>query len=79
MYRFCALPVTITWPNRPQDPAEFAAGNVDLTRALCKAVCAMAEATGKKTPIVAVISVQVLNEITAVCLRSPVWHAGATD
>jgi UDP-2-acetamido-2,6-beta-L-arabino-hexul-4-ose reductase len=44
--------------NRPQDPQEFVSGNVDLTQALCQAVCAMAEATGKKTPIVYTSSVQ---------------------
>jgi UDP-2-acetamido-2,6-beta-L-arabino-hexul-4-ose reductase len=33
-------------------------GNLDLTQALCQAVCAMAEATGKKTPIVYTSSVQ---------------------
>jgi UDP-2-acetamido-2,6-beta-L-arabino-hexul-4-ose reductase len=38
--------------NRPQDQTEFVSGNVDLTRALCKAVGAVAEATGKKIPIV---------------------------
>ena len=37
--------------NRPQDPAEFVAGNVDLTRALCQAVGVVAETTGKKIPI----------------------------
>jgi UDP-2-acetamido-2,6-beta-L-arabino-hexul-4-ose reductase len=45
--------------NRPQDPAEFATGNVDLTRALCSAVCAVAESTGKKVPIVYTSSTQV--------------------
>ena len=44
--------------NRPQDPAEFATGNVDLTRALCAAVCAVAESTGKKVPIVYTSSTQ---------------------
>ena len=44
--------------NRPQDPQEFLSGNVDLTKELCQAVCAMAEATGKKTPIVYTSSVQ---------------------
>ena len=44
--------------NRPQDPQEFVAGNVDLTQTLCQAVCAMAEATGKKTPIVYTSSAQ---------------------
>lgn len=44
--------------NRPQDPAEFVAGNVDLTRVLCKAVGAVAEATGKKVPVVYTSSTQ---------------------
>jgi UDP-2-acetamido-2,6-beta-L-arabino-hexul-4-ose reductase len=44
--------------NRPQDPQEFVSGNVDLTMALCKAVCAMAEATGKTVPIVYTSSAQ---------------------
>jgi UDP-2-acetamido-2,6-beta-L-arabino-hexul-4-ose reductase len=44
--------------NRPQDPAEFVAGNVDLTRALCQAVGAVAEATGKKIPVVYTSSTQ---------------------
>lgn len=44
--------------NRPQDPAEFVAGNVDLTRALCRAVAAVAEATGKKIPVVYTSSTQ---------------------
>jgi UDP-2-acetamido-2,6-beta-L-arabino-hexul-4-ose reductase len=44
--------------NRPQDPQEFVSGNVDLTQSLCRAVCAMAEATGKKVPILYTSSVQ---------------------
>jgi UDP-2-acetamido-2,6-beta-L-arabino-hexul-4-ose reductase len=44
--------------NRPQDPAEFLAGNVDLTRALCQAVGVVAETTGKKIPIVYTSSTQ---------------------
>ena len=44
--------------NRPQDPAEFVAGNVDLTRALCQAVGAVAEANSKKIPIVYTSSTQ---------------------
>ena len=44
--------------NRPQDPQEFLSGNVDLTQALCQAVCVVAEATGKKVPIVYTSSVQ---------------------
>lgn len=44
--------------NRPQDPQEFISGNVDLTQALCLAVCAVAEATGKKVPVVYTSSIQ---------------------
>ena len=44
--------------NRPQDPQEFVSGNVDLTLALCQAVCAMVEATGKTVPIVYASSTQ---------------------
>ncbi|KQX39175.1 UDP-2-acetamido-2,6-beta-L-arabino-hexul-4-ose reductase [Variovorax sp. Root434] len=38
--------------NRPQDPQEFATGNAELTQSLSRAVCAVAEATGKKVPVV---------------------------
>jgi UDP-2-acetamido-2,6-beta-L-arabino-hexul-4-ose reductase len=44
--------------NRPQDPAEFVTGNVDLTQALCQAVGAIAVATGKKVPVVYTSSTQ---------------------
>ena len=44
--------------NRPQDPQEFVSGNVDLTQALCRAVGAMAEGTGKPVPIVYTSSAQ---------------------
>lgn len=44
--------------NRPQDQAEFAAGNTDLTVALCKAVAGVAEATGRKVPVVFTSSTQ---------------------
>lgn len=44
--------------NRPQDPQEFVSGNVDLTQALCQAVGAVAEATGKRVPIVYTSSAQ---------------------
>jgi UDP-2-acetamido-2,6-beta-L-arabino-hexul-4-ose reductase len=44
--------------NRPQDPQDFVTGNVDLTRALCQAVCTVAEVTGKKVPIVYTSSAQ---------------------
>jgi len=44
--------------NRPQDPAEFAVGNADLTRALCDAVAQVAVSTGKKVPVVYTSSTQ---------------------
>lgn len=44
--------------NRPQDPAEFAVGNADLTRALCDAVAAVATSTGKKVPVIYTSSTQ---------------------
>ena len=44
--------------NRPLDPREFTIGNVELTQALCEAVCAVAEAAGKKIPIVYTSSTQ---------------------
>ena len=44
--------------NRPQDPQEFVSGNVDLTQALCQAVGAVADATGKPMPIVYTSSTQ---------------------
>ena len=44
--------------NRPQDPQEFVSGNLDLTLALCQAVCAVAEATSKIVPIVYASSTQ---------------------
>jgi UDP-2-acetamido-2,6-beta-L-arabino-hexul-4-ose reductase len=40
--------------NRPRDPAEFTAGNTDLTRALLQAL----EATGRRTPVVLSSSIQ---------------------
>lgn len=40
--------------NRPQDPADFTSGNVDLTQALCGAI----EATGKRIPVVYTSSTQ---------------------
>jgi UDP-2-acetamido-2,6-beta-L-arabino-hexul-4-ose reductase len=45
--------------NRPQAPEEFITGNVGLTQALCQAVCASVETTGKKIPIVYTSSTQV--------------------
>ncbi len=44
--------------NRPQDPQEFITGNVDLTQALCQAVCAVAETMGKRVPIIYTSSTQ---------------------
>ena len=44
--------------NRPADPAEFMSGNADLTRALCEAVCNIAQSTGKKMPIICTSSIQ---------------------
>jgi UDP-2-acetamido-2,6-beta-L-arabino-hexul-4-ose reductase len=44
--------------NRPQDPQEFVSGNVDLTEALCRAVGAVAVATGQSIPIVYTSSAQ---------------------
>ena len=44
--------------NRPQDPAEFATGNTDLTRELSSAVADLAARTGKKVPVVYTSSTQ---------------------
>lgn len=44
--------------NRPQDPQEFVAGNVDLTQALCQAVGDVAKDTGKRVPVVYTSSAQ---------------------
>ena len=44
--------------NRPQDPAEFLSGNVDLTNALCQAVAAIHLTTGKKVPVIFTSSTQ---------------------
>lgn len=44
--------------NRPQDLAEFAAGNRDLTVALCKSVAGVAETTGRKVQVVFTSSTQ---------------------
>ena len=43
--------------NRPQDPAEFASGNTDLTAALCQAVIAQAEA-GRRILVIYTSSIQ---------------------
>jgi UDP-2-acetamido-2,6-beta-L-arabino-hexul-4-ose reductase len=44
--------------NRPQDPKEFTAGNVDLTQVVANSLCAVARRTGKKIPIVYTSSTQ---------------------
>jgi UDP-2-acetamido-2,6-beta-L-arabino-hexul-4-ose reductase len=44
--------------NRPEDPKEFTAGNVDLTQALCDAVDKTARASGKPLPILYASSTQ---------------------
>ena len=44
--------------NRPLHPAEFAAGNTDLTVALCMALAGVAEATGRKVPVAFTSSTQ---------------------
>jgi UDP-2-acetamido-2,6-beta-L-arabino-hexul-4-ose reductase len=44
--------------NRPQDPTEFTTGNADLMVALCQAVSTVAEATGKRVPVVFASSTQ---------------------
>jgi UDP-2-acetamido-2,6-beta-L-arabino-hexul-4-ose reductase len=45
--------------NRPQNPTEFTTGNADLTVALCHAVAALAQTTGKLVPVVFASSTQV--------------------
>ena len=44
--------------NRPQDPKEFATGNLELTESLCNAVIGEMEAGGKKIPVVLTSSIQ---------------------
>lgn len=44
--------------NRPEDPKEFTAGNVDLTQALCDAVDEAARASGKPLPILYTSTIQ---------------------
>lgn len=44
--------------NRPQDPAEFAHGNVGLTARLCEAVAAVQRTSGRKIPVVFSSSIQ---------------------
>jgi len=38
--------------NRPQDPAEFISGNIDLTVALCQGLADVALTSGRKVPVV---------------------------
>ena len=44
--------------NRPQDPQEFTTGNAELTQSLCRALCTIAESTGKKVPVIYTSSTQ---------------------
>ena len=48
--------------NRPLDSSEFIADNIDLTKALCNAVCDYATVTGEKVPILFASSSQAQNE-----------------
>ncbi|WP_020424005.1 capsular polysaccharide biosynthesis protein CapF [Cupriavidus sp. WS] len=44
--------------NRPEDPAEFVAGNVDLTMALCQALRAEMDSRGRRVPVIYTSSTQ---------------------
>jgi len=44
--------------NRSADTLEFTKGNADLTRALSQAVCALAQSTGRKVPVICASSTQ---------------------
>lgn len=44
--------------NRPEDPKEFTAGNVDLTQALCEAVDKVTRVSGKPLPILYTSTIQ---------------------
>lgn len=44
--------------NRPQDPKDFAVGNLELTQSLCNALVGEIESTGKKIPVVLTSSIQ---------------------
>jgi UDP-2-acetamido-2,6-beta-L-arabino-hexul-4-ose reductase len=48
--------------NRPQDPAEFAAGNTDLTRAVADAVASVAKRSGRKIPVAYSSSTQAVKD-----------------
>jgi UDP-2-acetamido-2,6-beta-L-arabino-hexul-4-ose reductase len=44
--------------NRPDDPQDFTTDNIDLTQALCQALCMVTQSTGKKVPIIFTSSTQ---------------------
>lgn len=44
--------------NRPQDPAEFAVGNTELTQALCDALAIVASNSGRRVPVIYTSSTQ---------------------
>lgn len=44
--------------NRPQDPAEFAVGNAELTQALCDALAIVASSSGRRVPVIYTSSTQ---------------------
>lgn len=44
--------------NRPDDPQDFLAGNVELTHALCRCIGRVAASTGKKIPVIYTSSMQ---------------------
>lgn len=44
--------------NRPEDPRDFFKGNADLTQELCRCVGAVAEASGKRIPVIYSSSIQ---------------------
>jgi UDP-2-acetamido-2,6-beta-L-arabino-hexul-4-ose reductase len=48
--------------NRPQDPAEFTSGNVDLTRTLCEALAQQAQTTGRTPGVAYTSSSQAAND-----------------
>jgi len=48
--------------NRPEDPAEFVSGNVNLTQALCRAIGVCAESTGKRPHVIYTSSIQAKND-----------------
>jgi UDP-2-acetamido-2,6-beta-L-arabino-hexul-4-ose reductase len=44
--------------NRPQDPAEFSTGNIDLTQVLCNALADQAQNAGNSIPLLLTSSIQ---------------------